>query len=251
MRLLAVGAAFVLAIWGWSSHQRHATEHKLGTVASQLAGRPVGVRCQGFWAAMLDINDRAGEVEFRARPAARPHVPDARDVQAVAASSERDRARSELDCLEAIDWKNVVGGTELRRAVRAARREDVEAVNTLTHEAMHLRGFVGEAQAQCYAIQEDAWTVRRLGGTAAEGAAAAALVLALQPLMPSEYQSSACRAGGSLDLRPGTAAFPSESPPQLFPPALTRRQARPRRSRAAASSAARAAPGRRSRARPR
>ena len=58
---------------------------------------------------------------------------------------------------------------------------------------MHLRGFINEAQAQCYAIQEDAWTVMRFGGTAAEGAAAAAYVLALQQLLPSEYQSSQCR----------------------------------------------------------
>jgi len=85
---------------------------------------------------------------------------------------------------------------------------------------MHLRGFVDEAQAQCYAIQADAWTVMRFAGTAAEGAAAAAYVLALQPLLPSEYQSSACRAGGSLDLWPATPAFPTEAPPQLPPASL-------------------------------
>jgi hypothetical protein len=216
MRLLAVGAAFVLAIWGWSSHERHATEHQLGTVASQLAGRPVGVRCQGFWAAMLDINDRAGEVEFHAgRPP--DHMFLTRATCKRLQEFGANRARSELDCLEAIDWKNWSAGLSYDAPCERRARQDVEAVNTLTHEAMHLRGFVGEAQAQCYAIQEDAWTVRRLGGTAAEGAAAASLVLALQPFMPSEYQSGACRAGGSLDLWPGTAAWPSESPPQLFP----------------------------------
>ena len=36
--------------------------------------------------------------------------------------------------------------------------------------------------------------------------------------MPSEYQSSDCRAGGSLDLHPETAAFPTETPPSLLPP---------------------------------
>ena len=66
MRFLAVGAAFVLAIWGWSSHQRHATEHKLGTVASQLAGRDVGVRCQGFRAALVDIDGRSARSSSRA-----------------------------------------------------------------------------------------------------------------------------------------------------------------------------------------
>jgi hypothetical protein len=58
MKWLAVVAGLVLALWLWTNHQRHSTEHRLGTIASQLAGRRVGVRCQGFWAAMLDINDR-------------------------------------------------------------------------------------------------------------------------------------------------------------------------------------------------
>ena len=57
----------------------------------------------------------------------------------------------------------------------------------------------------------------RLGGTPAEGAAVSSLVLAQQAYMPSEYQSSECRAGGSLDLHPETAAFPTETPPQLPP----------------------------------
>ena len=55
----------------------------------------------------------------------------------------------------------------------------------------------------------------RLGGTPQEGAAVASLVLAQQPYMPSEYQSSDCRAGGSLDLHPDTAPFPTEAPPRL------------------------------------
>lgn len=216
MRLLAVGAAFVLALWGWSNHERHATEHKLEGVASQLAGRPVGVRCQGFWASMLDINNRAGEVDFR--PGRAPdHMFLTRATCKRLQQFGAGKARSEFDCLATIDWPHWSAGVGYDAPCERRAREDVEAINTLTHEAMHLRGFVGEAQAQCYAIQEDAWTVTRLGGTAAEGAAAAAFVLALQPLMPGEYQSSACRAGGSLDLRPGTAAWPTESPPQLFP----------------------------------
>ena len=99
-------------------------------------------------------------------------------------------------------------------------RGDAEAVNTLVHESMHLRGFVSESQAQCYAIQEDAWAVVRLGGTEAEGDAVANLVLALQPGLADEYQSSDCRAAGSLDLHPETAAWPSESPPVLPPASL-------------------------------
>ena len=60
-----------------------------------------------------------------------------------------------------------------------------------------------------HAIQELPWTVVRLGGTADEGAAVAAFILARQPGMPNEYQSSDCRPGGRLDLRPETASFPA------------------------------------------
>src|SRR5215204_7113969 len=50
---------------------------------------------------------------------------------------------------------------------------------------------------------------------AADGAAVAKFVLALQAAMPAEYRSDSCSAGGGLDLFPETAAFPAESPPQL------------------------------------
>jgi hypothetical protein len=82
---------------------------------------------------------------------------------------------------------------------------------------MHLRGITAEAQAQCYAIQADAWTVQRLGGTAAEGEAVANYVLALQPALPSEYQSGECRASGALDVAPATGAFPTEVPATVPP----------------------------------
>ena len=217
MRSLAVVAVLVLALWAWTNHQRHTTEHRLGAIASQLAGRPVGVRCQGFWAAMLDINDRKGEVDF---PPGRPpdHMFLTRGVCSRLRHFGADKARHELDCLQAIDWRAWSPAVSFDAPCERRARGDVEAINTLAHEAMHLRGFVGEAQAQCYAIQADAWTVMRFGGTSAEGASAAAYVLALQPLLPTEYQSSECRAGGQLDVWPGTPAFPSESP-VLLPPA--------------------------------
>ena len=54
----------MLGLWAWTHHQRTATEHRLEAVANVLAGRSVGVKCQGFWGAMLDINGRSGEVQF-------------------------------------------------------------------------------------------------------------------------------------------------------------------------------------------
>jgi hypothetical protein len=192
VRTLAVIAVLVVAGWAWSHHQHAADEHALARVASEIVGRPVGVHCQGFFASMLDINDRTGEVRFSAdgRPPNRMFL-----------------TRGTCKALK-----------RFRTGHRGLTLGAAEAINTLTHESFHLRGVVNEAATQCYAIQTDAWTVVRLGGTPAEGDAVATLVYAEQPNMPSEYQSSDCRAGGSLDLHPDTAAFPTETPPSLPPP---------------------------------
>jgi len=120
-------------------------------------------------------------------------------------------SHGELDCLRSFDSR---GTSPLDDCARRAHGT-AEAINTLVHESMHLRGFVNEAQAQCYAIQLDGWTVVRLGGSPVAGADVASLVLALQPYVPDEYRSSDCRAGGALDLWPETPAFPTEDAPRL------------------------------------
>jgi hypothetical protein len=191
VRWLLVLVVLVVVGWAWTHHDNAANEHALALVASEIAGRPVGVHCQGLFASLIDINDRKGEVQF---PPGQPpdHMFLTRDT---CGALKRFR-------------------TGHRRLTLGA----AEAINTLTHEAFHLRGITNEATTQCYAIQTDAWTVVQLGGTAAEGSAVASLVFAEQANMPSEYQSSDCRAGGSLDLHPETAAFPTETPPSLLPP---------------------------------
>jgi len=188
VRWLAIIAVVVVAGWVWTHHEHVADEHALAAVASQIAGRPVGVHCQGFFASLIDINDRTGEVQF---PPGRP--PDHMFL-----------TRGTCGALK-----------RFRTGHRKPTLSAAQAINTLTHESFHLRGITDEATTQCYAIQTDAWTVVQLGGTPEEGAAVASLILAEQPNMPSEYQSSECRAGGSLDLHPQTAAFPTETPPQL------------------------------------
>jgi hypothetical protein len=214
-----VAIVLVLAGWGWSRYDRAANERALAAVASELAGRQVGVECQGFWSELVDIRARSGDVPF---PGGRPpdHTYLTRKVCKALKSFRGSSSHRELACLADVDWSRWSFAADFRGACADGARETAEAINTLTHEAMHLRGFVGEAQAQCYAIQHDAWTVVRLGGTPAEGAALARFVLALQPGLPGEYQSSECRAGGSLDLHPETPAFPSEGAPVLPPASL-------------------------------
>jgi hypothetical protein len=217
---LVVGVVvLVLAGWGWSRYDRAANERALATVASELAGRHVGVECQGFFSELVDIRARAGDVPF---PAGRApdHTYLTRQVCRTLKRFRTSSSHPELACLLEIDWARWTPATDFASPCADSARGTAEAINTLTHESMHLRGFMDEAQTQCYAIQLDAWTVVRLGGTAAEGAAVANFVLALQPLMPTEYQSAACRHAGSLDLHPETAAFPTEAVPQLPPASL-------------------------------
>ncbi len=203
MKVLAVVIVVVAAFWAWEHHEHVALEHRLAAVATELAGRPVHVSCQGFFADLVNVSANTGDVAFPdGHPADTAHL--TRTVCLTLGGFGPSSAHRRLDCLLAVDWSRWNVNTDFddpctRRAQRA-----VDAITTLTHESMHLRGWLGEGEAQCYAIQEDPWTVVRLGGTEAEGAAVAKLALAEQPAMPSEYQSGDCRAGGALDLHPGT-----------------------------------------------
>jgi hypothetical protein len=226
MRALAVIVALLGGAWLWNHHRHTADEHALAAVASQIAGRSVEVQCQGFVSELVDINNRAGDVPFP-NGRAPNHTYLTRKVCADLTRFRTSSTHHALGCLLDIDWSRWSIESDYFTPCARRARAAAEAINTLTHESFHLRGFVDEAQTQCYAIQEDAWTTERLGGTAAEGGAVASFILALQPALPTEYQSSECRAGGSLDLHPETPAFPTEPTPQLPPaglygPAVTR-----------------------------
>ena len=188
MKVLAVVVVLGGALWLWTTHERNTTEHRLAGIASQLAGRHVGVECQGFWAAMLDIGNREGEVDFPASGEPPDHMFLTRDVCARLRSFDPHH----LDCLQSVDWSTWSIAEDFYGSCEKRTRKNVEAINTLTHESMHLRGIVNEAQAQCGAIRHDAWTVSQFGGTPEEGAAVARYMLALQPLLPSEYQFASC-----------------------------------------------------------
>jgi hypothetical protein len=78
----------------------------------------------------------------------------------------------------------------------------VVAVHVLTHEAMHLSGRLGEAAAECAAVQRDAHTARLLGARPGDAAElAAAYWRNIYPLMPEGYRSGDCHPGGPLDER--------------------------------------------------
>jgi hypothetical protein len=219
VKWIVVALVVALAGWGWSRYDRIANERALAAVASELAGRNVGVECQGFWSELVDIRARAGDVPFP-KGRAPDHTYLTRKVCRELKRFREASSHPELACLLTIDWSRWTVATDFRSACSERARPAAEAINTLAHEAMHLRGFVDEGATQCYSIQLDAWTVVRLGGTPEEGAAVAKFVLALQAALPSEYRSFGCRAGGPLDLWPASPAFPTEALPELPPPSL-------------------------------
>lgn len=205
--------------WTFEKHSRAADERPLSAVATELAGRPVHVRCQSFWQALVDVNSRLGDVPFPdGRAASYTHI--TRKMCGQLSRFRRARAHPELACLAAFDWSRFDGSDPAMAACSRRANDTAEALMTLAHESMHLRGWADEATAQCYAIQEDAWTTTQLGGTLDEGRAVASFILALQPGMPSVYQSGSCRGGGLLDLHPETPDFPTERHPGLLPAGL-------------------------------
>jgi len=220
-RLVAVLVVVLVILvgWGWARHDRKANEHALAVVASELAGRPVGVQCQGFWSELIDIKDRAGDVPFP-RGRAPDHMYLTRKICQALTRFRMASSHPELECLVATDWSRWNLQTDFDSPCSRRARPAVEAINTLTHESMHLRGFTVEAETQCYALQFDAWTAVRLGATPPEGAALASFAFALQPALSTDYQSSGCESGGSFDLHPETSAFPAEAVPSLPPASL-------------------------------
>jgi hypothetical protein len=220
VKLAVALVLIVLGGWAWTHHRHGEMEHKLSEVATSLAGRPVKVRCQGFVSSMLDINWRAGEVQYDEYGRPGDHAFLTRRTCRELNEFDPSSARRKLDCLLSVDWSRWTMQADYYSPCAKRARPAVLAITVLAHEAMHLRGWVNEAQAQCYAIQEAAWTAVRLGATPEQARAVASFALAQQPGMPSDYQSSDCRAGGRLDLAPATPGFPAEDVPRLPPAAM-------------------------------
>jgi hypothetical protein len=168
--MIAAGAAAPDAL-------RLLTERRLGRIASQLAGRPVEVRCQSIGGAVLDIGVELGYVRFGPDGVPEPEALIKRDQCAdLAAYARTGRDRPS--------------------------REQVIAVHVLSHEAMHMSGIAGEVAAECAAVQRDAAAARLLGATAEQAKALAREYWTkVYPAMPPGYRSARCAAGHSMDER--------------------------------------------------
>jgi hypothetical protein len=197
MRYFAVLLIALAGVGWWNQHRTNGHERTLGRIASEIAGRPVAVNCQGLPSALVDISPRAGEVMFNEDGT----PPDATTLK-------RDTCRY-LDRFG--DLRNAPSFACVRRVepCEPATAKIASSIRVLAHEAWHLRGITNEAETECYALQTTALTARRLGATPEEAQAVALWnTRRVYPYLPSSYQSSECRDGGNFDLRQDTTGWP-------------------------------------------
>jgi hypothetical protein len=188
--LLIVGA---LAALGFSRHEQRVREQdRLAAVASDLAGRKVGVRCPGFLSSLVDTRGEAGQVRFDADGRPENHT----DLSPQTCKALRRLDRVDFSCIDRGDC----GFPQFDAAW---------AAHTLAHEAFHLRGFQDEGVTECYALQNTAFVAERLGVSAERAEQLQAWIYARgYPNEPEEYHSAQCYSGGPLDLRPNVPKFP-------------------------------------------
>jgi hypothetical protein len=188
--LVVVGA---LAALGFARHEERVREQdRLGTIASDLAGRSVGVRCPSFLASLVDTRAEAGRVQFDETGHPANHM----DL-----SPQTCRALRKLDSFDfSCVGRNACGFEEFAAGW---------AAHTLAHEAFHLRGFQDEGVTECYALQNTAFVAERLGVPTPQAQELQGwLYKRGYPNEPAEYQSPQCYDGGRLDLRRQQTRFP-------------------------------------------
>lgn len=174
---ISVGSCAVLAVLAsLPVVVRLNLDARLSRDASALIGRHVRVNCQTLTGSSLDLGAELGYVKWG--PDGIP------ELKTVIKHRQCNDLQSYLDS-----------------GKRHPSAAEVLAVHVLTHEAMHMAGNTSEAVAECYAMQHDAEMARLMGAAPADAQALAARYWrTVYPQMPSDYVSSACAAGGRLDL---------------------------------------------------
>lgn len=193
--LVAVAAVAALGFYVGPYRDKQLDEERLAKIAGVIAGRDVTVSCPGTLATLTEVSAHDGFVVFTS---------DGRPTDEAKLSSRTcSRLRELLDGDVRLDC--LVSGRVCPQAV-----EDVAvAVNVLSHEAWHLAGERDESAAQCFAVQSNEETAIRLGASPAEARAIADFVIRrVQPALPTEYKTTACRDGGPLDRDPARIGWP-------------------------------------------
>src|SRR5712691_4865830 len=192
-KALVVALVGSLVTIGWMKHEDRIREQdEFARIASQLADRPVGVRCPSFFAGLVDVRGEAGTVRFDESG----HPADSTSLAPDTCNELRHFSHVDFRCLD-------------RHSCGFAQFEAGWAAHTLAHESFHLRGFQDEGVTECYAMQNTAFVAEQLG-------LSQRLAQKLQQWIfdkgwhnePTDYQSPLCYRGGPLDLTPGTPSFP-------------------------------------------
>jgi hypothetical protein len=189
---LLVVAAALTALGFARREERLREQDRLAAVASDLAGRKVGVRCPGFLSGLVDTHAEAGRVQFDESGRPGDHT----ELSPQTCKALRHLDRIDFACIDRGDC----GYGEFKAGW---------AAHTLAHEAFHLRGFQDEGVTECYALQNTAFVAERLGVPTDEARKLQAwLFVKGYPNEPEEYHSAQCYDGGPLDLRPQLTEFP-------------------------------------------
>lgn len=166
--------------WRW-----RAMEGRYTAVSRDLLGRDdTYVVCERLSGALINVWNRSGYVAW---------TPD---------GSKPDRADLNWDtCLALRAWE--------RNGHTAEDLDQVIALHVLTHEAMHLDGHYGEAEAECFAVQHDTKVAQLLGATPADAHRLANTYwIDVYPRMRADYVSGECTSGGGLDQTPADDNWP-------------------------------------------
>lgn len=204
-----------------------------GAIASNVAGRPVSVRCEGDsdWATIsssfsFDPSQVLGFVSFTAAQPVdytelSPEV--CRSLQSFATATtkptkcrlvvhagRKNKARATVQpaapCFA--NGRRLSAGNSFWDAYF----ETAEALQTLVHESIHLQGDPVEADAECYGMQHLAYAAQQLGDSPDDAAAIAqyyaTLLYPTRRTQAPAYWSPECRADGALDLTPNDGVWP-------------------------------------------
>jgi hypothetical protein len=183
---LALIAVPLLAL-GVTERQWISAEKELSAVARALAPSTDGVHCQRFGETFTYAGAELGHVDW-----------DDDGVPTGPAMVSYETCGRLADYWRASTAEKV-----------SAPLEQVIAVHVLTHESMHLSGLLDESDADCAAMQRDAWVAVQLGATPAEGQALAERYWhEVYPRMPDVYTDRECAADGPLDRTPGDGVWP-------------------------------------------
>lgn len=166
--------------WRWQ-----ATERTASAVTRQIAPGFDGAACQRMLGTLVHAGGEWGYVSWDATGRADPPV-----------------AWLSWEACEALK-------SYLYSDHRAPTMDELAGLNTVAHEAAHLRGDHGEATAECAAVQDIPHVAAAFGATEVQARLAARLFWQLgYPLQWPEYRTADCREDGPLDRTPGDGTWP-------------------------------------------